>query len=319
MANIKKLKLKLKSGLLSELQSDSIFGHFAWRLKEQFGDEILNEFLKNFVDNKPIFTISDGMFERNNEVFFPKPLKLLPEEFTANYKKERIKNFLVQKETKSQKFITSKQLNLYLNGNLVELKKSLINEKIETPSFESDLRTHVEIDRIKFTSKDGQLYTENPKYLKDDTSLSLLVKIIDSDKFNEYKCNSILKSVFEIGYGKNKSSGYGQFEVIEFEDYDKLNEPSEPNGFITLSQYLPANLDAIQDPYYDINVKYGKLGEEFSSSKNPFKPAMLLMKPGSCFMTNKKQDFYGRAVNNFIDYKPNVVHNGIAFTLNAIL
>ena len=44
MAQIKKLKLKLKSGLLSELQSDTIFGHFAWRFKEEHGEEKLLEF-----------------------------------------------------------------------------------------------------------------------------------------------------------------------------------------------------------------------------------------------------------------------------------
>ena len=78
-------------------------------------------------------------------------------------------------------------------------------------------------------------------------------------------------------------------------------------------------LDNIKDAFYDINVKYGKFGEEKSSSQNPFKPPMLLMKPGSCFVTDKLNDFYGRVLTKFNDYNPNAVHNGIAFTLAANL
>ncbi len=325
MANIKKLKLKLKSGLLTELQSDTIFGHFAWRFKEYHGEEKLAEFLDYFVKGNPIFTISDGLFEKNNEMFFPMPLKLVPPEFDFETKKDRIKHFISQKEKKSVKLITAKQLNYYLQGDLENFEKSFENSEIKKfPKFETDLRVHVEIDRQKFVAKEGQLFSENPKYLNNDPQkpeenifISLLVKIIDKDKFDNLKCEEILKSVFELGYGKKKSSGYGQFEVWEFEDFNSFKELPESNGFISLSHYLPASTDKIKDAFYQINTKYGKLGEDKSNSENPFKPAILLMEPGSCFVTDKKSNFYGRAVNNLENQKPEIVHNGIAFTLKC--
>jgi len=70
MLTIKKLKLKLKSGLLSELQSDTIFGHFCWRMREQIGEDNLKKFISSYHENKPVFTISDGMIEENNILFF---------------------------------------------------------------------------------------------------------------------------------------------------------------------------------------------------------------------------------------------------------
>ena len=325
MSNIK--KLKLKSGLLSELQSDTIFGHFAWRFKEQHGDEKLEEFLELFVNGNPVFTISDGLFEKNGEVFFPKPLKLTPPKFESKTKRERIKNFIVQKESKSRKLITIEQLNYFMNGQLDEFDKSLSKTDDKTyPKFEQDLRVHVEIDRETFSSKEGQLFTENPKYLDKDTSLVVFVKILNKTKWDDLHCEDILKNVFEIGYGKKKSSGYGQFEIVGksedsngFEDFNGFEEPNDANGFITLSQYLPANNDNLKNAYYNINVKYGKFGEEKSNLQNPFKPAMLLMKPGSCFLADKPKDFFGRALKDFVDYQPKVVHNGIAFTLAAKL
>ena len=237
MTTIKKLKLKLKSGLLSELQSDTIFGHFAWRFKEQHGDEKLEEFLDLFVKGNPVFTISDGFLEKNGEVFFPKPLKLTPPEFESESKKDRIKNFIKQKESKSQKLITIKQLNYFLNPQVGDFDKPLTQSNSKDyPKFEQDLRVHVEIDRETFSSKDGQLFTENPKYLDKDTLLVVFVKILNQTKWDDLHCEDILKNVFEIGYGKKKSSGYGHFEILSFEDYTKFEEPKESNGFISLSQ-----------------------------------------------------------------------------------
>jgi len=317
MATIKKLKLSLKSGLLSKLQSDTIFGHFAWRFKDMHGDDKLWDFLSHFKDGNPVFTLSDGMFETNNEIYFPKPLKLTPSKFDKTNKKSGIKNFLIQKESKSIKLITLKELNHFINNELNEFEDSLKNRRnSKLSNFEADLRISVEIDRENFRSKEGRLFSYHPQYLDDKTFIIIFVKILNQSKWDELKCESILKSVFEVGYGKKKSSGYGQFEVIgDLENFNGFIEPQDSNGFISLSHYLPANEDKITTAFYDINVKYGKLGEEFSSSQNPFKPAMLLLKPGSCFLTENKKEFYGRAIDKIIDYKPNIIHNGIAFTL----
>ena len=319
MATIKKLKLKLLSGLLSDgLQSDTIFGHFAWRFKDFHGEEKLLEFLDYFKKGEPIFTVSDGMFENENEIFFPKPLKLTPPKFKSDSKKERIKNFIKQKEAKSNKLITLSELNLYLNGELDKFDELISNSnRDKAPRLKSDLRVSVEIDRDTYKSKEGRLFSYHPKYLDEKIFIVIFIKILNQERWDTFSCESILKSVFEIGYGKKKSSGYGQFEVVgDFQDFNGFYEPENSNGFISLSHYLPANEDKIATAFYDINVKYGKLGEEFSASQNPFKPAMLLLKPGSCFLTDTKKDFYGRVIEKIIDYKPSIIHNAIAFTLN---
>jgi CRISPR-associated protein Csm4 len=316
MATIKKLNLKLKSGLLSELHADMIFGHFAWRFKDKFGEEKLEEFLQHYENNEPIFTISDGLFEKEGKLFFPKPLKLTPAKFNATNKKERIIQFLKQKETKGKKLITLEELNLYLNGRLEEFEKALAETNVAPPQFVTDLRVSVEIDRETLRSKEGQLFAYHPKYLPEDTSIVILIKILNAQKWNEYSCEGIFKDVFEIGYGKKKSAGYGQFETIgNLEEFNGFEEPTDSNGFISLSHYLPANTDGLKDAYYDINVKYGKFGEEKSDSQNPFKPPMLFMVPGSCFITETKKDFYGRVIKGISDYLPKTIHYGLAFSL----
>ena len=294
--------------------------HFAWRFLESFGEDKLKDVLSLFLKNQPFFTISYGFLEKDGKIFLPKPLKLTPQKQECKNKEEKVISFLKQKESKSRKWITTEQLNLFLNNHLDKFEESLqksANEKY--PKVDSDLRVSVEIDRETNKAKKGQLFSENPKYLDKDIFINIFIKIIDKNIWDDLKCEDILKSVFEIGYGKKKSSGYGHFEVTSFEEYKEFNEPNEANGFLSLSNMLPADDDKICDAYYDYHIKYGKLGEQLSSAANPFKKPLVLLKPGSCFLTSAKKEFYGRAVDNVNDYLPNVIHNGIAFTLKAKL
>jgi CRISPR-associated protein Csm4 len=296
MPIIKKLKLKLKSGLLSELQSDTIYGHFCWRLKEQLGEDKLAEFLQCYREDKPVFTLSNGLIE----------------------------NFLKHKEIKTKKFITLEQLNLFLNGETIAYEDSFEKTEIKslrTPRLMQDLRVSVEIDRNTFSHKEGQLFSYNPFYVDDEedqTFFIVLIKILDAEKFISFQCEEMLKSVFETGFGKKKSSGYGQFEVLDLTDYSVFKDPKETDGFLTLGNYLPSANDKIEDGYYEFNVKYGRLGESYSQGTNPFKRPIILFQSGSCFLSKVRNDYYGRMTNRseITDYKPNVVQIGMPFTLN---
>jgi len=297
MPDIKKLTVKLKSGLLTKLQSDIIFGHFCWRLKELSGKGKLEEFIQLYAEGKLVFTISDGFLQKNDEVFFPKPLISTPFKLKGENKRNRINSFLKQKEAKSRTFITAEQLNYFLKGDYVSYDDSfefLHIKEIALPVLKEDLRVSVEIDRETFASKEHNLFSYNPAYTDPDTTFAVLVKILDPDKFEEFQCENILKSVFEIGYGKKKSSGYGEFEVIDFSVYDRFSEPGESNGFIVLGNYLKSSGDKCTDGYYETNVKYGKLGEELSKSANPFKSPVIFFTAGSCFFSDEKKEYYGR-------------------------
>jgi CRISPR-associated protein Csm4 len=324
MPQIKKLKLKLKSGLLSELQSDTIFGHFCWRLKEQLGENALSEFIKYYQEDKPVFTISDGILEKNKIIYFKKPY--LNSDFSpkSENKNERITNFLKQKEIKSRPYITLDQLNLFLDGDLNTYEKSFDLPGIrdlEIPKLKQDLRVSVEIDRGNLAAKTSQLFSYNPNYLDyedNETLFVIFIKILDESKYKTLDCEEILKSVFEIGFGKKKSSGYGQFEVMGVEDFNQFNIIKEAKGFLSFGNYLPSSKDNLQNGFYDYIVKYGKLGENLSQSDNPFKKPIIFFVSGSCFYENNCKDFYGRVTDNSEISPTNsfAIQFGVPFILN---
>lgn len=315
---IKKLSLKPKSGLLTPLQSDTIFGHFCWRLVEKKGEVILKKFLGLYLDGKPVFTLSDGLFEVKGEVLFPKPLKQSPLSGDDLEKPEKIKKFLLRKEARGRKFITAGHLQLFLDGKMEEYEERFASEEDQfSPSLHDDLRIHVRIDRDTMKSEDSMLFQTKPQYLSEETGFAVLIKVIDKQNYPEFDVENILREVFETGFGKKKSSGYGAFTVLGFSEYDLLKEPEDGIGFLTLGNYLPSEEDNSEPGFYDYMVKYGKLGENQSSGRNPFKKPMIMMKPGSCFKTNSVKPFYGRMTAlGEVSSETEVYQCGIPFTLN---
>lgn len=341
MATIKKLTLKLKSGLLSELHSDTVMGHFCWRLRDRFGVDKVKEFISLYhrSDIIPPFTISNGLLEKDfwdrdkkqiirTELFFPKPLFHLnkPEETEKKKSKNELMiDFLVNKELKTFDLLTTEQFNLAINGNIDKLYYDIINDKLERPKFETDLKVSVEIDRNSLIAREGQLFSYHPKFLDEDTRVVFLIKVLNENSFKNFHCEEILKDIFDIGFGKKKSSGFGHFEIYkDFEEFKLFQEPEEAdaNAFIILGNYLPSESDGIsKGSYYDFIVKYGRLGEEKSLTENPFKKPLILFTPGSIFKTEIKKEFYGKVTQEgyISEYDLDAVHFGITFTLKLNL
>lgn len=325
MSKIYKLSLKQKSGLLTPLQSDTIFGHFCWRFLEANGENALTEFLDLYKNNNPVFTLSNGLLEVNGEVLFPKPLKLPPYVSSNNTKKDKIKNFLINKELKGRSYITAEELNLYINNDTENFRESFAKKvNFEIPKVETNLRVSVQIDRETNRSADGQLFSYSPSYLKANNKIAnfaILIKVIDENNFKKYNVESLLINTFELGYGKKKSSGYGEFKFISFSEYNKIKEPIDSTAFINYSNYLPSDDDKIIDGFFETSLKYGKLGEVFSNSENPFKQPILFLKEGSLFYTKIKKDYYGRITkqSEINSAKPDTVQCGFSFSLKTII
>lgn len=309
--NIIRIKLKLKSGLLSDLQSDTVFGSFCWRMKEILGEDKLVQFLDLYKNNLPVFSVSNGFLSDKDNIFFPN--LIIPYDYVPSdrLKKEKVYDFLDYKAKKKIRFLNIDNINSVLNNKKIELTD------IDIPKFEEDLRVSVEIDRDTFSATKGKLFSYAPKHLKENYFLNVFVKIIDENNYKEFKCEHILKETFSIGFGKKKSSGYGEMEVVgDFENFNKFSEPVDSNAYVVLSNYLPSVNDKIDDMFYDFHVKYSKLGESFSKSANPFKKPIIFFKPGSVFKSSVNKDFYGRVTKDgeIINQK-GIIQNGIAFTL----
>lgn len=346
MSKILSLTLKPKSGWVTPLQADTIFGHLCWKIKQEEGKDKLEGFLGEMAE-KPFFVISN-VFPQE---YIPRPR--LEEEFKKEKdgnKEEMAKEFDSIKDfQKNIKWIKIEELKNFSESAFNDAVRDKImadvkKEKIPQ-SFSRDREIKTTISRFTSTTleeqgpyslpyyylsekKQGEGEKAGGKQQDKENALWLLMKVFDEDKISEYKIKKYLELVFKEGYGKRKSIGKGVFEIIKNdkgeEDWQNIKIPenqNQPKYLLLLSNFVP-NKDDPTNGLYEIFVKYGKLGEEKSiaGSGNFYKKPLIMLKEGATFKIDSPnynyKEYLGRMLKGKeISFDDEIYHYGYGFSL----
>ena len=297
------LELKPKTGWVTPLQADTIFGHLCWKIVHKDGEEVLEGFLENMA-NSPIFVLSN-VFPKD---FIPKPVipdldlnSLDQEDFSDKEgylkEKEKEKNFSKQvkfiKLTEVDKLLSDQKIKEKLVKKYTDFSESSDSVKINLSS-KKEMKNKV--NRLTGSTEDDSLFNLEPKFYfknEDISNLWLLLRVFDSEKFEKYNIKERLQDVFREGYGKKKNVGKGNFESLGWSD--DIEDFDEGGRALILSNFVPSAEDPTKGTYRTF-MKYGKLGAERSTagSGNFHKKPILMLKEGAYFRanTNLKNDKY---------------------------
>ncbi len=287
-----KITLKLTSPFATDWQADTIWGHLCWALRFTYGEPALTDFIAGHEKGEPPLLVSNG-FPGD---FLPRPI--LPDKVTADRGE-----FSEMKKRKKIRWLTLDEFTRILNGEEPDLS--------EKDSGTTSVTLKNQINRLTCTTGGnedeitGHLFSFKQYHWE---TVSIYLKIADDFvKTTE----ELFQNLSQSGYGKRKTVGYGQFSVQAFEECAGFKSPQDANGFISLSNYVPA----VNDPprgYWEILIKYGKLGEEYAITGNPHKKPLVMFKAGSCFYDNPCRGYYGRFVKGLSPQYPEVVQYGYA-------
>jgi CRISPR-associated protein Csm4 len=270
------------------------------------GEARLNDLLDRCRQGKPPALLSDG-FPRD---YLPRPI--LPRASAPQNlsKTDRIKHHLNVKFASQSEWLRLDEFNRLRRGEMVV---SQLKEKDVEQAAGSRAVSKNRINRLTNTAggDGGTLFDFVENILPE---VSIYWRIEDAW---EKTVRDFLEDLKASGYGKRKSVGYGQIESFTLDVFDGFDEiPPQANGFISLSRFVPAPNDPT-DGYWDIAVKYGKLGEELAVSGPPFKRPLIQLECGSCFFDEVKPDWvnrwYGQLVDDVAPQRPEVKQYGFAF------
>lgn len=298
------LKIKPQGSFLTPWQADTLFGSLCWIMAWREGEEALALFLQQYKDGKPPFILSDG-FPGD---FLPAPAHLA----LAKPKGNSFQDYQESKKLKKVTWLTSDEFDLVRKGTMdIATKGNLDPVSVFTT-------LHSSINRITGTTGDeGSLFELEEYALKQKDgaiqTVSIYLRITDGW---EEKVFSLFKDLSTLGYGKKKSIGKGSFQIAgELEPRNQFDDFIGSNGFVSLSNFVPARTDPTEG-FYKTLVKYGKLGGEYAFCGNPFKKPLLMLTAGSSFYVKTEiQPYYGRMIDNIALGKPEVVQYGYAFAV----
>ena len=246
-----------------KLHSDTLFGAITSAISELY-PEILEDMLKEFSDGRPPFILSSAfpyIYNEETKVrFYPKII--------LDYDSSSINRDILKKYKKIN-FIEEDIFLSLINGDLTEL--DILNKYGEYYESGSLLMTkdygidaHISGNILPNNSV-NRLTNESDAifYSQGDTFQNMGLFFIINFFDKEYE--NIIKNVFKFlkdrGFGRDLSTGKGQFDYEVSDDLLEEFKNCEGQCFTTLSRYIPTSedLDKINEySAYEIDSKRGR-------------------------------------------------------------
>lgn len=300
---IYRAKIRPKTSFITPLHSDSIFGALCWTIQKSEGTEALKQILNLFLKQDPPFIVSNG-FPGD---FMPRPfVPPKPEGLEDKSKEQLLEEVSEGKRIKKTKYLTLEEFKTIIWNGTSEISTK-IKPYIDVPV------VHNSINRWSGTTlESGGLHSAVERF-SNVNYWSIYIKAKEEwyDKLKKW-----ISILGEIGFGKRKSVGKGHFVLLEFTQVDFFSNLETSNAFVVLSNFVPSTKDPTRG-FYKTFVKYGKLDGEFATGGNPFKTPILMIVPGSVFLTDDVNEYYGRMVTKVSSGDTDIVHYGYGFSVPA--
>lgn len=313
---MKRLKITIKptSSFISEMQSDTVFGHFCWAWRDIFGEESLQKNLKGY-DERPFIVFSSAfpsdmlplpiLPSVEPKVFESSLKNIFPNEDAAKVsayfgKKQKKNNLIAWNELQLalSENITSESLLVnymkgcdYKNGKLMPTKEEGLCEK------ELVFKNSISRETGTTVKGGGSLYHFSETFFNEKQEVKLdIYSMYDDRVISAGAIEEVFSVIGKTGFGKDKSTGKGRFEICAVVDEPKELAPhcKNPNGFISLSC-------GVSDQYSDLLygktfTKFGKHGGTMAVQGKHIKNPIIMYKPGSTFTIKEQKPFYGKGV-----------------------
>lgn len=299
--------------MFPKLHSDRLFGAILSSISEIFPDKI-DEVIDDFKGSDPPFLISSTfpVLCNGDEKIRFLPKIILNDKFDSSIEQDVIKDF------KKVEFIEEKIFFDILEGKLSQedvLKNYDDYFRIKNILMLKDYGNNIQVKSLitphnsinRLSNRTKIFYNEGNVY-GDYFGLFFFIEILDESYTQIIK--SCLKFLKDRGFGKDVSTGKGQFDysIDESECINFNEEINDGDKFITLSRFIPDDDDfkfINEESFYEIDSKRS------IDKSGDIRKQVHFFKEGSTFLHYKK--FYGKIVD-VGSYKP-AIEYGYAFPI----
>jgi len=318
-----KLTIRPLTSFRTPLQSDTIFGHLMWALRYVEGEDALVEFLARYRDGDPPLLVSAGFPEGTLPVPVLRPEPKDPEEKKRNPANEVVGTML-HKALEDDRYLPLPQWHQLAQNVSARTLKGLLNDaQARLRELKKAERMHpvtrTAVDRITGSAREGRLFVADETFYGPGRRFEVWHKLDEGNDTLLERLTRWWRWVERNGFGRGKSTGHGAFRIEGdglTEAGAELPQVENPNGFVTLSAWVPRRGDPT-DVTYRTRIKRGKLAEALALP-GPWKKPLLMLKPGAVARLpdgQNVQEWYGGLVEEMHWTQKGIVQYGYAFPL----
>jgi CRISPR-associated protein Csm4 len=301
-----RLRIELASPVLSPtigaaFQADTIFGHVCWAGLRLHGPEWLDRFLAAYRDGSPPLVLSNGFPADAETDTVARPLwaKAPP---PPPDKRAARSTHQQDQSLRDRPLVTLNDFDRLRRGELLTTFEALPREYDGRP------RSHTTVNRRGGSAEEAGLFV-----LAESWSPAVTI-YATADALGREALEAFAARLRAEGYGKRRSAGYGAVRRVSIEPFAGFSPVPVPNGFVSLSNFLPAADDPTEGRWR-LLVKRGKLGDERGAGERPFKRPLTFLEAGSCFRASNPGPWYGAMVRDIAPGFPDVIQYGLAYAV----
>lgn len=309
-----RLTLRPLTSFRTPLQSDTIFGHLLWALRYLEGESALAGFLDSYREGQPPLLLSAA---------FPAgylPVPLLPPPPLAP-PSAAIADVVVQKLLHTgSPWLPLAQWRDLVNGlTPAAVSAAAALGDPEPARATRVVRTRTAVDRLTGSAREGRLFNAEESFFTPGATFEIWHRLLAEDSALPGRLEQWWRWIAANGFGRRKSEGRGAFEIVGAglePAADALPEATAPNGFMTLSAWVPREGDPT-DVSYQTRIKRGKLAEAYALP-SPWKKPLLMFAPGATARLaadDALRPWYGGLVEEMHWTRPGMVQYGYALPL----
>lgn len=328
--------IKPLAGFGTHLKGDTIFGHFCWQIV--YDEELVGKTLDNLLLNyqtKPfaVFSSAYPRFCVGDSCYYALKRPDLPMNMVFSLPDDKKQNIEMRKDLKAKRWIIlqkdkkisslknqlkystselfEKDIKAYISYKTGRDIKGIVSKNFIT----SFSQSHNKINRLTSTTstKGFAPFTVDQWVFYPETELAIFIGIDDAF-INIQQVKEGLERIGEWGFGKDASTGLGKFEVLKESEIDLTKMGSDsPNACYTLAPCVPER-DTFSDMFFNPFTRFGRHGDIFAKSPNPFKNPVIMADEGGIFKPKDievfNKPYIGSAVLNISKTEPRSVAQG---------
>lgn len=330
------ITIRPQSGLGTPLKGDTLFGHFCWQaaydpsLLKGGLDNLLADYSQN---PAVIFSSAFPKVERDGVVYYALKRPALPAAyFPLSLGEDKVQVLKARKEQKQKRWLlVAADLHLDFSPARLASDQDLLTwlvsptarrlphswpQRLQTAAYTTELaQPHNTINRLSGTTGEGMFapYTQEIMYYYPGAELAIFV-LLEESVTDIQRLRLALERIGQWGFGKDASIGQGRFQVVSTQ---KLAWPqnNQANAAYTLAPCVPPAQGFIGSCSLPF-VRFGKHGDIYARSGQPFKNPVLMAAAGAVFWPQDRSFFnkpyLGTAVTGISKTCPTAVMQGYA-------
>jgi CRISPR-associated protein Csm4 len=280
------------------MYSDTLFGHLCWQMFYREGQQALADFLARFFTEQPPFVVSDGF----PAGLLPRPLLPQPAGASAD-----LDHYHARKKWQKFPFLRTPDFLRWCQDPSAEVEA-------QPDPWRTVQIPHAAIDRrIDTTGSEefaGRFYQTEVCHMGSSSTVEVYARVLPGEL---ERLLDLLKVLGQVGFGRDKSLGFGQFRVSACTAWTGFVPFPGANAVVSLSTLMPKQGDPTEG-WWQLRIKHGFLGEQ--ASAKPFKRPLVQLEPGAVFriVNGHVPPFLGRMVPGIAPGMPQAVQCGLALT-----